>query len=282
MTTSRPLRFTTQMHDTVIILAAGQGTRLQPLTDGLPKGMVQLHGRPLLEWQVDAVRRAGARKIVIVTGYEADKVDLPGVTCVHNARFAETNMIASLMAARSYFGDGFVLAYSDIVYEPHVLRCVLESEADVGCVVDHGWESYWEARFGDPLEDAETLRLDGDRIIEVGQPPSSIDEIEGQFVGLVGFRPHGIALLDSTVEESYVLAEQGENLDGGPRSADQLYTTDILQAFIRRGLAPVQLPVNGSWLEIDDLRDHALAEQLSFAGEDGLTIRRVPLSGSVG
>lgn len=254
------------MLDTVIILAAGRGTRLQPLTNELPKGMVPLHGRPLLEWQVEAARAAGARRIVVVTGYEADKIELPGVIRVHNERFAETNMIASLMTARRYFGDGFVLAYSDIVYETHVLKSVMESEAPVSCAVDHDWQRYWEARFGDPLQDAETLRLHGNHIVNIGQPPQSIDEIEGQFVGLVGFKDEGIAALESIVGAAYALAARGELLDACPRSADQLYTTDVLQALIARDKAPVQVPIDGSWLEIDDLLDHALAERFSSPG----------------
>jgi choline kinase len=262
------------MLDTVIILAAGRGTRLQPLTNDLPKGMVPLHGRSLLEWQVEAARAAGAQRIVVVTGYEADKVELPGVIRVHNERFAETNMVASLMTARGYFGDGFVLAYSDIVYEPHVLRSVMESTAQVSCAIDHDWQSYWEARFGDPLEDAETLRLSGDRIVEIGQVPQSIEEIEGQFVGLVGFRGEGIVALETIVGSAYALAATGERLDGCPRLADQLYTTDLLQALIAREKGPVQVPIDGAWLEIDDLSDHALAERLSVPGQALLGIER--------
>jgi len=236
--------------------------------------MVPLHGRPLLEWQVEAARAAGAERIVVVTGDEAEKIDLPGVIRVHNERYSETNMVASLMTARGYFGDGFVLAYSDIVYEPHVLESVMHSPASVACAVDHSWRCYWEARFEDPLDDAETLRLRGHRICEIGQPPASLDDIEGQFVGLVGFRPQGIAELETIVGSAYALAAADQCLDGCPRLADQLYTTDILQALITRGHSPVEVPIEGDWLEIDDLNDHALAERMSAPGPTLLEIDR--------
>jgi len=56
----------------VIILAAGQGTRLRPFTDDRPKCLVELHGRPLLHRQLDVLRAAGLNDIALVGGYRAD------------------------------------------------------------------------------------------------------------------------------------------------------------------------------------------------------------------
>ncbi len=262
------------MIETVIVLAAGQGTRLRPLTDNLPKGMVPLHGKALLEWQLDSIKSTGVKNIVIVTGYEADSIQFEGVTTVVNERFAETNMVASLMCAKEHFGDGFVLAYSDIVYRPEVLQRLLATGSDVACVVDDNWQGYWEARFGDPLLDAETLRLEGDRIIEVGHPPNSIDDIEGQFIGLVAFQKGGVQALLEMTDEAARLQGQGQNLPGCPRSGDGLYTTDLLQALIGKGQAPHAVHTAGGWLEIDDLSDHKLAVDLTSVGPGGLEIKR--------
>ena len=62
------------MLDTAIILAGGQGTRLRPLTDNLPKAMIPINGRPLLEHLVRSLERYGIKNIILSTGYMADKI----------------------------------------------------------------------------------------------------------------------------------------------------------------------------------------------------------------
>ena len=264
------------MIDTAIVLAAGQGTRLRPLTDDSPKALVPLHGRGLLEWQLQTLRNAGLRKIVVVGGYLADSLRLPGVELVTNTRFAETNMVRSLLEAKEHFGDGFVLTYGDIVYEPHVIESVLESEAPITCAVDSEWRGYWMQRFVDPLEDAESLRLDGDRLAEIGQPPASLDSIEGQFVGIVGFQGEGVAQLSEVTDDAEVLQAAGRSLPSRPRPLDGMYTTDLLQSLIERGSAPHAARVRSGWLEVDSVSDLELAACLSRPADWGLRIEREP------
>ena len=87
-----------------VILAAGEGTRLRPHTNDRPKCLVELAGRPLLAWQLDALHAAGVTDVTIVTGYRADQITV-GTRRVHNDRYDDTNMVASLMCARAAF-DG--------------------------------------------------------------------------------------------------------------------------------------------------------------------------------
>ena len=110
------------MSERLIILAAGQGTRLRPVSDGLPKCMVPLHGRPLLEWHLDAAEEAGVDGVTVVAGYARDRLSSRARHVVVNERFASTNMVESLWCAEALFGDGFLVAYGDIVYRPEVLR----------------------------------------------------------------------------------------------------------------------------------------------------------------
>lgn len=249
------------MIETVIVLAAGRGTRLRPWTDDRPKCMVPLHGRPLLEWQLDAIRAAGARRIVVVRGYRAESIAAADIETVDNPRFAETNMVASLDCARAAFGAGFVLAYSDIVYRPELLRAVLACDAPVACAVDEEWLPYWRARFEDPLSDAETLRVRDDHVVEIGGRARTVEEIEGQFVGLVGFRGEGVAHLVELLDRARALQAEGRHLDGCPRIYDAMYTTDLLQALADDAFPPRAVPVHGGWLEIDGPTDLALAER---------------------
>lgn len=79
-----------------IILAAGRCSRMKDLTDDRPKCLVELRGKPLLEWQLIALRAAGISEIAIVTGYKRELLCNRGLHEFHNPRWADTNMVSSL------------------------------------------------------------------------------------------------------------------------------------------------------------------------------------------
>ena len=109
-----------------VILAAGCGTRLRPLTDNRPKCMVELAGSSLLERQLMVLRAAGIDQITVVTGFRSDKIDADGCHLVHNPDYSVTNMVATLFCAREAFSaeHDLLISYGDIVYEPRVLASV--------------------------------------------------------------------------------------------------------------------------------------------------------------
>ena len=103
-----------------IIIGAGRGSRLGPNTDDIPKALVPVMGKPMLEWILDALETAGfARKdVVFICGYRAEvvKARYPEFTFVDNVDWENNNILGSLMCARRHFGEGFVSTYADIVY----------------------------------------------------------------------------------------------------------------------------------------------------------------------
>ncbi len=254
----------------MIVLAAGQGTRLRPITNDGPKCLVELAGRTLLDWQIAAARAVGISEIVVVTGHRADRLRDCGLTLVENPDYARTNMATSLLCARAFFADGFVMSYGDIAYAPRVLRRLLECRAPVAVVVDRAWRGYWERRFDNPLADAESLAIDRDgHLREIGQKVSSIDAIEAQYVGLAGFRADGIEALLRVHAAGLAEQRAGRPPFGGTRSAAQLFVTDLLQAMIAAGTKVAAVVIDGGWVEIDSLSDLALAERLVSCGRLG-------------
>lgn len=253
----------------MVILAAGEGRRLRPLTDDRPKGLIEVAGRPLVDWQIAAATRLGIREIAVVTGYRADRFGNRDVRCHHNPDYAETNMVETLWCARSEFQGELIVAYGDILYEDSVLKALLAGEASISVLIDLGWRSYWEARFTDPLSDAESLRLDGEgRIVEIGQKVSAIEEIEGQYVGLLKFRGRGIEQLEAT----YLELEAQEVVGRGGRPFRQMHMTDLLQAIIDTGHEIRAVPIRRKWLEIDSTSDYELAKRSVRADSSGLHI----------
>jgi choline kinase len=113
-----------------IILAAGRGSRMKSLTDEHPKCLVELRGKPLLEWQLESLRAAGISDIAVVTGYKREVLAERGLSEFHNPRWAETNMVSSLACAESWLqGEPCIVSYSDIFYSPVAVQSLINSDA---------------------------------------------------------------------------------------------------------------------------------------------------------
>lgn len=246
-----------------VILAAGEGTRLRPHTEHLPKTLVPMAGRPLFERQQDVLRRAGIEDLHVVVGHCAPALEGRGARLVVNERYADTNMVASLERARHLFGgdDDVLVAYGDIAYEPRVLAALLASRAPVSVVVDTGWWDLWQLRMDNPLADAETLRLGADdRILELGRKPRSRADIEAQYIGLFkvdrAFAPSFFARYDRLVAQPL--------FEGRP--SEKMYMTSYLQHLIDEGVEVRAVPVAHGWLEVDSVQDLARYEAAQAQG----------------
>lgn len=233
-----------------IILAAGEGTRLRPYTLDRPKCLVEVGGVSLLDRQLAVLAAEPVKPIIVIGGYRAQMLDRSGVEVRLNQRYAETNMVWTLFCAEADIEGDVILAYGDIVYSREVLRSLLKSKADIAVAIDLDWEAYWRARNENPLADAETLKLAADgRIIELGQKPKSLTEIEGQYMGLMKFSAKGCLQLRKVFHD----AKSAGNLRGKP--VEKAYMTDLLQAVIDAGYPVHSAPVHGGWVEVDTVTD---------------------------
>ena len=107
-----------------LILAAGQGSRLR---EGRPKCLVEVGGRPLIEHQLAALRRAGVDRVTVVVGHQALRVcqALPEDTqVVHNPVYAATNSLYSFWLAREHIEDDLVVLNCDVLFHPAIMRGV--------------------------------------------------------------------------------------------------------------------------------------------------------------
>lgn len=252
----------------LIILAAGMGTRLSPLTDSKPKALVKVKGQPLIDYTIQTAKSLGISDVVVLTGYYSDSFESYDVTLVHNERYSNTNMVESLFCAEPLFGDDFIVVYGDIFVNPEILTELLNYQGDCGVVVDLDWQAYWNNRFDDPLTDAESLKLsDSGHLSDIGKSVDDIKEIEAQYIGLMRFRGNGIKELKSAYYEAKKQSEKGKNCFQTDRSLAQIYLTDLLQGMIDRGSVIEPVFIKGGWLEIDDLTDHTIAERSIRSGK---------------
>lgn len=253
-----------------VILAAGQGTRLRPLTDHCPKCMVKINGRSIIERQLDVMHACGIenRDITIVAGYrnEALKELLKdsGIQIVVNDAFESTNMVCSLMCAGTVMesAEDILISYGDIVYNESVLHKILSTKAEAAVVVDDGWYDYWALRCENPLDDAETLMYDADDYLtEIGQKTNDLTHVQSQYIGLMRFRGKGLSDMLSLSREAREKSDRGENLWHTDRTYQKMYMTDLLQGLIDTGKKLTAVHIQRGWFEVDDPDDLALAER---------------------
>lgn len=257
----------------LIILAAGQGTRLRPLTDNIPKCLVEIKGKALLDWQLQVARKAGITDIAVIRGYRKESIDRPGMLYFENPLYDKTNMVETLQCAESIFGDGFVVSYGDIVYEQSVLESLLATKQSINVIVDMDWQMYWERRFENILDDAETLQFDSvGKITNIGQKPKSISEISAQYIGLMSFKGDGVEIWRSVYAQAKHEADQGRNPLRCQRPFNKLYMTDMLQGIIDSGFPVHPVPIRRGWVEVDSLKDLEIAQKSIHFNEEGFRI----------
>lgn len=253
----------------VIILAAGQGTRLRPLTDDRPKCMVGVNGRSILERQLDTMHMCGIQDsdITIVAGYRGDVLQNrfkdTEISIIVNREYETTNMVCSLMCARKLMEtqEDILISYGDIIYNETVLKKILVSEEPSSVIVDDGWYSYWSERCENPLDDAETLMFDeNDYLTEIGQKTTELEKVQSQYIGLMRFRGDGLKAMLDLAKEAANRTEKGLSLWRTTRNYQKMYMTDLLQGLIDEGNKLKAVHIERGWFEIDDCEDLKVVE----------------------
>jgi len=237
----------------LLILAAGQGTRLRPLTDNKPKCMVEYKNKPIIDYILDATKKCSINNIAVITGYKKGVLENylknENIKFFTNDNFDKTNMVNTLFCAKEFMDDDLIISYSDIVYTKEILDKLIQSKNDFSVVVDRDWYKLWSKRMDNPLEDAETLKVIGDRIVELGKKPKNYDEIEGQYIGLIKISKNII----NEVITFYNSLDKNTIYDG--KDFNNMYMTSFIQMIIDNLLDVKPIFINGGWIEIDSVTD---------------------------
>jgi choline kinase len=242
-----------------ILIGAGRGRRLMPLTEDLPKCYAEIGGRRILDWCLAALRSAGIDEIVFVGGYRIERVqkDYPELRFRDNRTWEQNNILGSLFHAEADMTGGFVSSYVDILYRPDAVQRLVASPHDITLLVDTDWRRRYAPRTEHPESDGEKVRLAGTRVTEIRRviPPA---EAPAEFTGVAKFSATGARLL----VEHYHRARAAH--DGRPyRTAPvfaRAYMIDLLQEMLEAGVVMHAVPTHGGYFEIDTNQDHALAQ----------------------
>jgi choline kinase len=246
-----------------IILAAGMGDRLRPLTNNKPKCMVELFGKSIIERQIEIFRSCQIDEIIVITGYQSQLINLKNVTYYSNPKFKTTNMVETLFCAKEKLTDSVIISYGDIIFEKYILEKLIASQEDFSIVVDKNWEKYWKMRFENPLDDAESLVLDKDNFItDIGKKVENLSDICGQYIGLMKFQNLGLISLNEFYKKTKEKAKNGINPLNPDLPFERSYMTDFLRGLISENYKLKSIMIENGWLEVDTINDYNLYHEL--------------------
>lgn len=237
-----------------IVIAAGKGSRLEHFTTNRPKCMVEVGGRSILSYQLDAFAQNGVEDIHIIRGYLADRLVVPGATYHHNANYEHNNILHSLFCAGEAFEGPCLTSYSDIVYTPEVVDAAVNSPFDIGLIVDRQWHVAYEGREDHPVEQAELAEVDDDfQVLRVGKSIGA-ERALGEFIGLARYSEAG-ARACQEVWRSVRAALDDEAPFQFATQFRRAYLTDLFNEMIQRGVTIGAIAIDGGWREIDTVED---------------------------
>jgi L-glutamine-phosphate cytidylyltransferase len=245
-----------------IVIGAGRGSRLGPETDEVPKALVPVMGRPMLDWILDALGAGGFARsdVLFIGGYKIDVVRAryPELSYVENRDWERNNILGSLLCAREALSAGFVSTYADIVYRGSTVQKLVASPHDKVLACDTDWRRRYVDRSLHPETDAEKMRAEGDRIVELSRRIAS-DQASGEFIGVMKFSAEGAREMVAAFDEA-----RGR-LAGGPwregRTFERAYLIDLFQEMTERGSTFHRVDTHGGYMEIDTREDLACAEK---------------------
>ena len=233
-----------------LILAAGRAMRLRPLTAEIPKCLLQVGSRTILERALDNFEAAGLDDIWVATGYAAERIREYWPQTVHNPFYQSDNILGTFSESIHLWRTGAVCSYSDIVVSPGMVEALRASEHELSIVVDAAWRKRYQGRTQHPVDEAELVHADPDgRLAKVGKGLDP-DGAVGEFVGL--WRVDGSLAERAARELEALLEADGASWRGR-------YVAHFLTHLAETG-APVGLVYSSdSWFEIDTAQDLAIA-----------------------
>ena len=236
-----------------IIVAAGPGSRLMPITDERPKCLLEIGGKTILERALEALKENGVEDIVVVRGYKGHLIDYPGITYCHNPEFRKNNILRSLFYAEDEMNDDFIFSYSDIVYSREIVARLIGSEADVALIVDVNWIQTYEGRDQHPISEAELVKVENGKVVKIGKEVVKPEEAHGEFIGLAKFTKSGAETMKAAYRR--VSEDHCASPFQNAASLDKAYMTDMLQELVDDGLLVQSVDIEGGWVEIDTPQD---------------------------
>ena len=245
-----------------IILAAGSGLRLGQHTKDIPKALLDLNGKSILERQISLLREYGVNEIFVVTGYQREKHVLKDIEYIFNPRYSETEQLASMMVARTKIFDDVLVIFGDIIFDSQILQQILASNDDIAIAIDLDWKKSYNERPDNPKSLADKVLINQKKIVRISAKEISSDienQAVGEFLGVIKLSANGSRIIIKKYEE---LEKSCVGKFHDADSFEKAKLVDILQELIDSKIEIYSITISGKWCEIDTPMDLERARKI--------------------
>jgi len=244
----------------IIIIAAGSSTRLGKETKDVPKGLLKINDKSIIEIQLELFKKNQLFDITIITGPDKQKFELKNVNYIHDGEFQNHDVLGSLMASKLIMNDDILISYSDIVFDENILQSMLDYKGGIGIAVDLNWEKKYVTRTQHPKSEADNVLMENNKILKIKKNITEYNSKQnlGEFIGLMKLSKSGAKIF---IEKFNYLIKSHEGKFHNAPSIKKAYLTDMLQELIDSGIVVEPIIINGKWCEIDTLQDLQLARK---------------------
>lgn len=242
----------------VIIVAAGDGSRLRPLTNEIPKAMLEINGKTILERAIEIFRGFGIGNIVVVRGYKKERINYPDLKYYDNDNYENYEFLHSLFCAEKELDDDCIISYSDILFKKCVVEKLLQSNADISILVDTGIKETYKDRIDNSISLAETVIIKDNRVTEIGKIGQG-QNLHGEFIGMLKLSKKGAKIF----RRNYNRVKKVFKNKTFHRSSsiENAYLSDMIQELVDKGHKVVNVDIVGCFKEVDTIQDFKNAEE---------------------
>ena len=243
-----------------IIIAGGKSTRIRPLSNEIPKTMIEVYGKSILERQIEVFQSCGISDITAVTGYHSEKINLPNINCIKNEEYKTTNVNEGLFCAKAKLNDSVIITYGDIIFEREVLEQILNFKGDIGIVIDLDWEKQYTGKFGRPISEADNVIMNKKQILKISKNLTKKDDlILAESIGIFKLSKSGAKIL---LDRYNHLKKSHKGKFHSASSFKDAFFMDMIQDLIDTNVIIEPIPINGRWCEIDTQLDLERAKEI--------------------
>ena len=246
----------------VILIGAGRGSRLMPLTTSQPKSFTSISGKRILDWTLEAFSSNGLHDFVFVSGYLKRVIEheYPNFVFSENKDWENNNILFSLLSARNHLEKGFYSSYTDTLYQVNAITSLKESPYDITLVMDTEWRERYKFRSQHPESDGEKMVTNGNRVVRISRDIDP-ESASGEFTGVLKMSQKGAQQFLEFFDDLHrSLGSDGIFAESKPfRKA---YLIHQLDRMIQDGISVHHVAVSGEYHEIDTIEDYELACRL--------------------
>jgi len=245
----------------VIIIAAGQGSRLGNLTKELPKPLLDINGKSILERQIELFHKFGIKDIVIVRGPHKEKFHLNDVRYIEDTNYLYGEQTSSLMFARNEIIGDVIISFGDIIFDEAILKQLLESDDELVLSTDQNWQKSYEIKTDMSQKNSDFVALKNKQIIKFFKNSEEIIENNTivEFIGLMKLSKIGS---EKIIKTCTYLEKNHIGKFHYASSFKKAKIIDLLEELRLKNMSMKNENINGVWCEIDTQQDLEIAKKM--------------------